>query len=218
MKKVLAALLALVVCAAMPSAQGQGPTTPQATVSVTGVPETMKIVPLGESASVTFQVSLAFAGVVCPQASTAKVQLSMQQQGGGLAGLSASLDKSELTFDVPANVLPFGGGSPAPPQDVTLTASASTSVTPDHHHVINVTATYAGGAPSGCQSASTIAAASDVGEIMFMTGSVAAPSGSATTGPGVTTTAGEAGKSSPGPAVFLLLAALGALAFVRRRR
>lgn len=207
----------VVALAFLPVAAAQGPTMPRANVNISGMPDTMQTVPVGGEKSVTFQVSIQFQGVVCPQASTAVVALSFVEDGGPLGGLALQLSESELTFDLEASVLPFGGQGP-PPQDVMLTATASDTVAPNTHHGLNVTATYAGGVPAGCQSGAAVPEDSETADLAFMTGAGAGgPSGSSTTTPSQESGGDAGGKGIPGPPLVLLLAGL-ALAIAFRRR
>lgn len=179
---------------------------------------------LGAQHDVPLEVTLTMGGIVCTSAARVTVPLTVTDRPSPLAGVSAAPNPAELVFEVPA------GTYTSSPFTKTLSAalrvSVANSAPAEHEHRFVVTASYAGGVPSGCQATGSIPAADASGEHAIVTGK----SGTGSTGAtpthqmpdgasmsGAEHAAGGGTNETPGPALVVVLSALLLVALLRRR-
>ena len=217
MRSLLASLASALVLGLVPSALGQ--TAPEASLAVS-LPSGPAEVALGSSHDVGFDVTLTLRNLVCASTATVRIPLSVKDQPSPLAGVKGTPTPAELVFDVPP-----GSYSSSP---YSKTASANLRVAVDasgpaeHEHAFVVTATYAGGLPTGCQGAGQLPAADASGTHAIVTGKAAGATNGPTHQMGDGTTMGgaeHAGSSqeTPMPGLVLVLVALLAVGLLRRR-
>lgn len=216
MLRLLATALAVVLVAALP-VQAQS-VTPTSSIAVDLDPGPAGI-PLGGAHEFPFQVTLTLANIVCTQAATATVTLSIKDLPSPLNGVQGTVPGT-LAFNVPQGN--YGAGVPGlspyeKAMDATLAINVTAASLPNHEHTFEVTAAF-DGQLSGCQGASAIPAAEGMGQHQIKTGPALAAGqarGAQSSGPS-TTDSGSGGKNAPGFELPLL--ALGVIAALLARR
>lgn len=218
MLRLLATTLAVALVSALP-VQAQS-ATPTSSIEVALDPGPAGI-PLGGAHEFPFQVTLTLANIVCTQAATATVTLSIKDLPSPLNGVKGTVPPS-LAFSVPQGN--YATGVPGvSPYEETLDALLSINVTaealPNHEHTFEVTAAF-DGPLSGCQGAGAIPTAEGTGQHQIKTGPALATGqarGAQSSGAS-TTDSGGGGKDAPGFEVPLLAVGVIAALLARRQR
>jgi MYXO-CTERM domain-containing protein len=175
-------------------------------------------IPLGGGHEFPFQITLSLSNVVCTQASTATVALSIEDKPSPLNGVKATVPAT-LTFDVPQGNYLAGvpGTSPfSGTQDVLLSINVSADAPADHEHAFAVTGTY-NGQLTGCQPIGTMPTAEGTAEHQIKTGPATAQ-GTAARGASQTQSTAPSNGDSKGAPALPWLALVGVLAVVALRR
>lgn len=202
-------------------ADGQAGLAPTSSLALE-VPPGPVTIALGTGHTLSITVTLAFEGVVCPQATNATVALTVADRPAPLAGVRGVVP-SPVVFDVPGGAYAAGRAFNAS-LGTTLQITVGPEALPDHAHEFEVTADFAGGTLAGCPSGGPLPAAQAQGLHRISTGSASnAPAPAPTSGdqPGGTPdSSGGNGASRPPPratpqaplAAVVLLALLAAVA------
>ena len=215
MLRLLATALAAVLVAAFPI-QAQS-VTPTSSIAVDLDPGPAGI-PLGGAHEFPFQVTLTLANIVCTQAATATVNLSIKDLPSPLNGVKGTVPGT-LAFNVPQGN--YGAGIPglspyAQAMEATLAINVTTEALPNHEHTFEVTAAF-DGQLNGCQGAGAIPSAEGMGQHQIKTGpALAAGQARGAQSSGSSTTDSGGGKNAPGFELPLL--ALGVIAALLARR
>lgn len=218
MLRLLAAALAVVLVAALP-VQAQS-ATPTSSVAVDLDPGPTGV-PLGGDHAFPFRITLALANIVCTQAATATVTLSIKDLPSPLNGVKGTVPGT-LAFNVPQGN--YGAGVPglSPYQqamDATLAINVSAEALANHAHTFEVTAAF-DGQLSGCQGAGAIPSAEGTGQHQIKTGPARAAGqarGAQSSGSS-TTDSGGGGKDAPGFELPLLAIGVITALLARRQR
>ncbi|MHB1260192.1 MAG: hypothetical protein ACYC2H_00605 [Thermoplasmatota archaeon] len=215
----IAALGLLIMLALSVPAQAQAP-TPTSAVAVELEPGPVGI-PIGGSHSFPFQVKLTLANLVCNQASTATVTLSIKDLPSPLNGVQGTVPPT-LAFSVPMGNYASGVPGLSPYEQsmhATLSINVTTESLPNHEHTFEVKASF-DGELTGCQGAGAIPSAEGTGQHQIKTGP--APAGGQARGAqssgSSTADSGGGDKKAPGVDMPLLALGVAALAMLARRR
>lgn len=211
------ARLTLVLIVALPLASAQAASEASLELSVAPGPVDIE---LGDSHDAPIEVTFSLRGVVCTSAATAVVPVTVKDKPSPLAGVRGTVEPAEFRFEIPA-----GGYSSAPyskRMSGSLRVSVDESALSGHDHEFELTAAYAGGVPSGCQGAGSVAATDAVASHKITTGGASStattPSHQMTDGSSMSG-AEHSGATNDAPAasLVLLLGVVFLVALARRR-
>lgn len=216
MLRLVATALTVVLVAGIP-VQAQS-VTPTSSIAVDVNPGPVGI-PLGGAHQFPFQVTLTLANIVCTQAATATVTLSIKDLPSPLNGVKGTVPGT-LAFNIPQGNYATGVPGLSPYEqamDATLAINVTTEALPNHEHTFEVTAAF-DGQLSGCQGTGAIPSAQGMSQHQIKTGPALATGqarGAQSSGSS-TTDSGGGGKDAPGFELPLL--ALGVIAALLARR
>ncbi|MEK6986219.1 MAG: hypothetical protein AABX89_07545 [Candidatus Thermoplasmatota archaeon] len=203
----------------LPAALAQAPATPldaAANLAASTDASPGLVIERGSEQTVNVNVELSYRNLICNQAATVDVALSLEDAGlPGVTGIAPASIAVTIPASAPAS-LNTGTGTATG----TFRMTVAKSSLPDHDHSFTLTATTPTAIPAGCQSISPNAPAAvskDV-TIEIKTGPKDATPGSAAGGPAGTGSAAStsASKGASGFPVVVLVGAL-VLASLRRR-
>lgn len=160
----------------LPASAAQG-VAPSSELRVSVAPGPVSIA-LGGEHVVPVTVTLEAAGFACPQASELAVALAVEHAPSKLAGVMAHLPES-ITLAVPPGAYASGAQGASSPfngtVDFDLRIMVGEDAPADHAHTLRAVATFAGGTPAGCLSASPLPSADATAEHAIRTGAALAP-------------------------------------------